>query len=129
MKRILLLSALLQFTSIICFAQDTTAIKLALGEKDYRDYLNWVALGVGGLPHTLEGYRTVKQLNLQMKDPLDVSRIAGDIGKHGDIKTLFDLPKRQGPKPAIAPFAVPHRQMDQHNDTAIRALQKKIFDA
>ena len=129
MKRILLLSALLQFATIICIAQDTTAIKLALGEKDYQDYLNWVALGVGGIPHTLEGYRTVKQLNSQMKDPLDVNRIAGDIGKPGDVKTLFDLPKRQGTKPTIAPFAVPHRQMDQHNDTAIRALEKKIFDA
>jgi Family of unknown function (DUF5519) len=128
MKPVLLFLALLQLTSHICCGQDTTSIKLALGEKDYQDYLNWVALGVGGLPHTLEGYRTLKQLTSQMKDPLDISRIAGDIGKPGDVKTLFDLPKRQGPKPIIAPYAVPHRQMDQHNDTAIRALQKKIFD-
>ncbi len=135
MKRIALLSAFLQLLTLISFAQsrprqsgDTTAIKLALGEKDYQDYLNWVALGVGGLPHTIEGYRTVKQLGAQMKDPLDVNRIAGDIGKHGDVKTLFNLTKRQGTKPTIAPFAVPHRQMDQDNDTAIRALEKKIFD-
>lgn len=128
MKRLLLTSTILACTAIMCHAQDTTAIKLALGEKDYQDYLNWVALGIGGLPHTPEGYRTVKELGKQMKDPFDVSRISGDIGKPGDIKCLFNLPVREGPRPTIAPFAVPHRQMNQHNDTIIRALQKKIFD-
>jgi hypothetical protein len=128
MKRLLIASILWAFSSIICYAQDTTAIRLALGENDYKDYLNWVALGVGGLPHTLEGYRTVKELGKQMKDPLDVSRIAGDIGKPGDIKNLFNLPKRAGLRPIVAPFAVPHRQMNQHNDTAIRIIQKKVFD-
>jgi len=82
------------FSSVVCHAQDTAAIRLALGEKDYKDYLDWVALGVGGLPHTLEGYRTVKELGKQMKDPFDVNRIAADIGKPGDIKSLFNLPKK-----------------------------------
>lgn len=106
-----------------------SGMELILGKEAYQDYLRWVALGIGGLPHTLEGYRTVKRIGLQMKDPLDIRRIAGEIGKPGDIKTLFNLPKRNGAKPTIAPFAVPHRQMDQHNDTLIRNLQKKIFDA
>lgn len=96
--------------------------------KKLQDYLNWVALGVGGIPHTLEGYREVKKIGSDMKDPLDVSRIARYIGKPGDTKTLMDLPNRVGTKPAIAPYAVPHRQMDQHNDTVIRSLEKKIFD-
>ena len=52
MKNLLLASMLFAFSSIVCHAQDTAAIRLALGEKDYKDYLDWVALGVGGLPHT-----------------------------------------------------------------------------
>jgi 2-keto-4-pentenoate hydratase/2-oxohepta-3-ene-1,7-dioic acid hydratase in catechol pathway len=106
-----------------------TAIKYFLPDAEYKDYEDWVALGLGGIPHTLEGYTTVKMLGKQMKDPLDVSRIAGDIDKPGDIKVLVDLPKREGAKPVIAPFAVPHRQMDQHNDTITRNKQKQIFDA
>jgi Family of unknown function (DUF5519) len=128
MRYPLLLSVLLLLAIIPCFSQDTAAIRLALGEKDYKDYQYWVSLGVGGIPHTLEGYRTVKRLNAQMKDPLDISRIAGAIGKPGDTFSLTGLPERQGQRPLIAAFAVPHRQMNQHNDTAIRVLQKKVFD-
>ena len=105
-----------------------SAMKYFLSDTEYKDYQNWVALGIGGIPHTLEGYRAVKELGKQMKDPFDVGRIAGDIDKAGDIKSLFNLPKREGQRPTIAPFAVPHRQMNQHNDTVIRAMQKKIFD-
>lgn len=106
-----------------------SGMELILGKDAYQDYLRWVALGIGGLPHTLAGYRTVKRIGLQMKNPLDISRVTGDIGRPGDIKTLVNLPKRKGTKPTIAPFAVPHRQTDQHNDTLVRNQQKKIFDA
>ena len=66
MKNLLLASMLFTFSSIVCHAQDTAAIRLALGEKDYKNYMDWVALGVGGLPHTLEGYRTVEELGKQL---------------------------------------------------------------
>jgi hypothetical protein len=120
--------SLLFMTNVICFSQDTTAIKIALGEKDYQDYKNWVALGIGGIPHTLEGYRNMKELSKQMKDPLDVSGLKQDIGKRGDISTLKNLPVRNGERPTIAPYPVPHRQMTQHNDSIIREKQKKVFD-
>jgi hypothetical protein len=105
-----------------------TAIKYFLTDAEYKDYQDWVALGLGGIPHTLDGYRTVKMLGKQMKDPFDVSRITNGIDKPGDIKVLVDLPKREGQRPVIAPFAVPHRQMNQHNDTTTRNKQKQIFD-
>lgn len=105
-----------------------TAMKYFLSEAEYKDYEEWIALGVGGIPHTLEGYRRVKMIGKDLKNPIDVSRFTEDIGKRGDIKTLFDLPKRDGTRPVIAPFAVPHRQMNQHNDTVIRNKQQKIFD-
>lgn len=106
-----------------------TAIKYFLTGEEYKDYQDWVALGLGGLPHTLDGYRTVKMLGKQMKDPVDISRITGGIDKRGDIKVLVNLPGREGARPTIAPFAVPHRQMNQHNDTVTRNKQKQIFDA
>lgn len=103
-------------------------IQSQLTAAEYQDYEAWVALGVGGIPHTLEGYRMVKRLGSMMKDPLDAGRVAGDIGKSGDLRALEKLPKRKGTKPTIAPFAVPHRQTDQHNNEAIRKLQQQIFD-
>ena len=106
-----------------------SAIQHFLGEAAYKDYQAWVELGLGGLPHTFEGYQTVKRLSLLTKDPLDVSRITGDIGSSGDRKALATLPKRKGARPTIAPFPIPHRQSNQHNDSTTRQLQKKIFDA
>ena len=100
-----------------------------LGDEAYRDYQNWVALGVGGIPHTLEGYRRVKLLGSQMGNPLDLNLIKADMGSAGDVKALSELPKRKGQRPTIAPFAVPHRQTDQHNDTVTRSNQRKIFDS
>lgn len=128
MRRILLSATIILVALSSCYSQDTAYIRKELGEKDYQDYLNWVALGVGGLPHTLEGYRTVKKLGAEMKNPFDISRISGDIGKTGDVSTIKGIPERKGPRPTIAPYAVPHRQMDQHNDTAIRKIQKQLFD-
>jgi len=103
-------------------------IKDSLSSEEYKDYQAWVALGVGGLPHTLEGYRIVKSLNKIMADPVDVGRIESLIGAKDDKAFLGKLPKRKGLRPTIAPYAVPHRQTDQFNDPQIRGLQIKIFD-
>jgi hypothetical protein len=127
MNRILFIISILLF-NLLSYSQDTTAIKLSLGEKDYQDFKNWVALGIGGIPHSLEGYRNMKELSKQMKNPFDYSGLIQDMGKTGDVNSLKNLPLRKGVKPVIAPYAVPHRQTNQHNDTVIRMQQKKIFD-
>ena len=103
-------------------------VKSQLTNEEYKNYQDWVALGVGGLPHTLEGYRTVQALNKRMGNPLDVKRISPLIGTKADRAFLKKLPKRKGTRPKIAPFAIPHRQTDQHNDDQLRTLQQKIFD-
>ena len=103
-------------------------IESQLTRDEFTNYQAWVALGVGGLPHTLEGYRTVQALNKRMGNPLDVSRIAPLIGTKEDKAFLGRLPKRKRVRPNIAPFAIPHRQTDQFNDTQTRTLQVKIFD-
>lgn len=100
-----------------------------LTSDEWKDYKAWVALGVGGLPHTIEGFRTVQAMNARMGNPLDVSRIAPLIGTPLDKSFLKKLPLRVGIKPMIAPYAIPHRQTDQHNDTLVRAVQTRIFDA
>lgn len=99
-----------------------------LTPDEYANYKSWVALGVGGLPHTLEGYRTVQALNKRMGNPLDVKRLAPLLGTKEDKAYLKKLPKRSGDRPAIAPFAIPHRQTNQFNDEKTRASQQKIFD-
>lgn len=104
------------------------AMQMILGDESYKDYQAWIALGVGGIAHTLEGYRYMKDLGRHMGNPLNINLIKGDIGKKGDIKVLNNLPKRQGVRPIIAPFAVPHRQTDQLNSEDLRGIQKKIFD-
>ncbi len=127
MNRLLFIISFLLF-NLLSFSQDTTAIKLTLGKKDYQDFKNWVALGIGGIPHTLEGYRNMKELSKQMKNPLDYSVLTKDMGMAGDVNGLKNLPLRKGVRPVIAPYPVPHRQTNQHNDTVIRMQQKKIFD-
>jgi 2,4-didehydro-3-deoxy-L-rhamnonate hydrolase len=111
-----------QRQSVISFLQSQ------LTSDEWKEYKDWVALGVGGLPHTLEGFRTVKALNKTMGNPLDINRITPMIGTKEDKSFIKKLPIRSGPRPAIAPFAIPHRQTNQHNDTTIRTLQKKLFD-
>ena len=148
MKTILIITVLCLLLNLIVFAQksdtiigrqvgDTvksqasidSVIQKSLTTQEYQDYRAWVALGIGGLPHTLEGYRTVKKMGMAMKDPLDVDRVSPYIGKNGDLASLQPLPKRPGTKPSIAPFAVPHRQTDQHNTGQIRKKQTELFDA
>ncbi|MEO5581864.1 MAG: fumarylacetoacetate hydrolase family protein [Saprospiraceae bacterium] len=99
-----------------------------LTADEWKEYKVWVALGVGGLPHTLEGYRTVQVLNKTMGNPLDISRIEPMLGTKEDKSFIKKLHSRIGPRPTIAPFAIPHRQTNQHNDTTIRALEMKIFE-
>lgn len=97
-------------------AADTSAIRAALTGDEYQQFRAWTALGVGGLPHTLEGFRTLQRLNRQLRNPLDLTQLAARMGQTGDLSTLKNLPKRAGTRPAIAPFAIPHRQLDRHNE-------------
>jgi 2,4-didehydro-3-deoxy-L-rhamnonate hydrolase len=104
-------------------------VKNYLSAADYEEYKQWVALGLGGLPHTVEGFKSVQNMNKAMKSGTDWKRIESYIGEKGDINSLQNLPKRDGTKPTIAPFAVPHRQTDQHNSETVRKIQSDVFDA
>lgn len=104
-------------------------IQYYLGDAAYKDYQAWVALGAGGLPHTFDGYQTLKKLGAKMRSPFDAENLKKYVGTVGDVSTLKKLPKRKGRRPIIAPFAIPHRQTDQHNDTIVRNAQMKLIES
>lgn len=93
------------------------------------DYLNWVAIGKGGLPHTLGGWLKMTRLRLQKTDTIGVHIYAPMIGKPDDVARLGDLPARQGSRPRIAVYPIPHRQLDQAPSADTRGLQDALFDA
>lgn len=77
-----------------------------------RDYRGWVALGPGGLPHTPRGWLTMAVLRARAWrfDPFDTTGLAG-AGHLAD-----PLPVRPGPRPRVAHYPIPHRQLDQFPD-------------
>ena len=107
---------------------DFPFIQPQLTAEEYEEFQRWVGLGVGGLPHTLEGFRTLQGLNEKLRNPLDLSLISALIEQEGDLQVLGNLPQRSGTRPTVAAFAIPHRQTDQHNSTAVRQKQQTVFD-
>jgi hypothetical protein len=77
-----------------------------------RDYLRWRAMGAGGLPHTLRGWLTMEALRIRAwrVDPFDTR------GWSGTGHLICPLGVRPGSRPTIAPYPIPHRQIDQHPD-------------
>lgn len=74
-----------------------------------RDYRGWLALGPGGLPHTPRGWLVMAVLRARTwrVDPFGTTGLTG-TGHLGD-----PLPVRAGPRPMVAHYPIPHRQLDQ----------------
>jgi|SRR5882757_5327975 len=74
-----------------------------------RDYRGWLALGPGGLPHTARGWLTMAALRASTwrVDPFDTAGFTGTGHLAGP------LPERAGPRPEVAHYPIPHRQLDQ----------------
>ena len=90
----------------------------------YEDYCEWYKLGAGGIPHNFLGY--VIQLMLSFLTGRDRRSIAWlDSPKNTELdKTSFlntTLPTREGDRPTIGPYCVPHRQT---TDAASEELKK-----
>ncbi|MGC4027685.1 MAG: DUF5519 family protein [Steroidobacteraceae bacterium] len=106
-------------------------IIIALGAAAYwarRDFCAWIALGKGGLPGNLRGWLTMTRFRLMKINPTDTSPLAGEIGGPADAAYLDRLLERNGPRPTIAPWPIPHRQCDQFMATGIRRKLDMLFD-
>jgi len=77
-----------------------------------QDYRAWRALGPGGLPANPIGWSATTALRVVGRDTLDVT---GDLATQADD---WELPDR-GPRPSMAPYPIPHRQLDQIPGTAV----------
>lgn len=104
------------------------AVTLALLIVAYRDYRLWLALGKGGLPSNLGGWLLVTRMRLQKRDPLEIDMYAPEIGRADDHAYLGDLPQRNGPRPKIAVWPIPHRQLNQFIATGMRKKLDEAFD-
>lgn len=95
----------------------------------YFDYRAWLALGVGGLPSNLRGWFTTTQLRLRKSDPFTTGFYGLADSDPDNIAYLADLPERNGPRPQIAPWPIPHRQLNQFVGTQMREKLNAVFDA
>lgn len=93
-----------------------------------RDYRAWIALGEGGLPSNIFGWFAVTAMRPMAGDPFDQSVFADKLGSSTDQTFLGDLPTRAGPRPTVAPHAVPHRQTDQIPDQGVMQQLSNMFD-
>ncbi|MCX6470268.1 MAG: DUF5519 family protein [Corynebacteriales bacterium] len=91
-----------------------------------QDYRGWKALGPGGLPANQIGWVITSALRPWGRDPLDVS---GDDPAGDDVHRLH-LPDRDGPRPTIAPYPIPHRETGADADaTRVADLGSRLRDA
>ncbi|MGB2720234.1 MAG: luciferase family protein [Rhodococcus sp. (in: high G+C Gram-positive bacteria)] len=71
------------------------------------DYAAWKALGPGGLPANVVGWAITKILTPLGRDPLTVRDAVADAAS-----PTWELPARPGPRPSVAPYPIPHRQLN-----------------
>ncbi|MDQ0960706.1 hypothetical protein QFZ66_004584 [Streptomyces sp. B4I13] len=94
-----------------------------------RDYERWRALGQGGIPHGAKGWLQVTYLRTRMRETKDPTVHLPFIGEAGDGRWLTQLPHRDGVRPRIGRYPVPHRQLDQPGSLRARVAVLDRFDA
>lgn len=102
------------------------AVALA-GAWARRDYQRWLALGEGGLPSNPMGWLMTSYLRLRKADPTSTAIYTAELGRPGAEAHLGPLPRRRGPRPTIAPWPVPHRQLDQFAPLGMRTALDGVF--
>ncbi|OZD07175.1 hypothetical protein CH275_08415 [Rhodococcus sp. 06-235-1A] len=77
------------------------------------DYAAWIDLGPGGLPANVGGWLITTALRqLSRRDPLTVHGAAG-------TELHWHVEHRSGPRPTIAPYPIPHRQLTDRGSAAL----------
>jgi Family of unknown function (DUF5519) len=78
------------------------------------DYRGWRALGPGGLPYNVLGWAIASALRPLKREPLSTR-----LYDHCAVPPAWDrmrqgaLPRRQGTRPHVAHYPIPHRQVAQ----------------
>ncbi len=104
------------------------AVAALAGAWARRDYLAWLALGEGGLPANPKGWLITSYLRLRKADPIATAVYDAQIHTPGAAAHLGPLPGRRGPRPRIAAWPIPHRQLDQFPGPEMRTALERVFD-
>ncbi len=91
------------------------------------DFQRWISLGLGGLPANARGWLAMTSYRLKAKNELDVGPLMQAITA-GDRPLSTRVRPRQGKRPKISPYPVPHRQLSQLPGEAIREELVRLFD-
>lgn len=96
----------------------------------HNDYCNFLSLGPGGTPSTVQGYIRITYLRLlSLRDPFTAPAVDPTRVPKIGVLNGQDLPYRAGPRPVVAGIA-PQRQLDQHGSrrcyVALRRAMEKL---
>ena len=114
------------FASTVMAAGALTGLALALWAR--RDYQAWRALGPGGLPANLRGWTRTSLWRLKKRNPFSDEGFASAVGGPQDRVALGEIPVRPAPRPKIAPWPIPHRQLDQFPPPDMGTRVHAVFD-
>lgn len=107
------------------FAVTATLATAAGAVWAVRDYRAWLALGRGGLPANPFGWLVASYFRLRSNDPLDTATLEDDGAA---TASLIGIPSRTGPRPRMAAWPIPNRQLDQAVDAAMQTQLSAVFD-
>ena len=93
-----------------------------------RDYHKWLSLGSGGLPSGPGGWLSMTRFRLMAKEGPDVTQMVTGVAAGKDLRAWHDVRRRAGVRPTVSPYPIPHRQLNQLADPAIRSLLTELFD-
>lgn len=79
----------------------------------------------GGLPANPFGWLVASYFRLRSNDPLDTATLEDD---DATVATLVGIPSRTGPRPRMAAWPIPNRQLDQAVDAAMQTRLSAAFD-
>ncbi|KAI1845599.1 hypothetical protein JX265_010485 [Neoarthrinium moseri] len=93
------------------------------------DYYNFLKLGPGGTPATVQGYLRINWFKIwALRDPFEPPRPDPTSKPSWGILSSNPLPYRGGPRPTVAGIA-PQRQVDQHGSRECYVALRKILEA
>lgn len=92
-----------------------------------RDYRKWRSLGPGGLPANVGGWVKMRRFRWKATHGLDLRKLMALV--EGGTGFWEDLRRRPGARPAVSPYPIPHRQLEQLPGVAMRARLGELFAA